>query len=982
MDTNPKSKVLKQKLPFSWIIVSNLCVIVAISLFAQKYVTTALVETSNHSITNLKLAEANENNANISHTIIFPTVILLRKLENALAQFQTELELRSIDAKQNTKSIIDNNKNITGIITKIKTLNSTKLDSDILESLGLTRNKLSQITSSAINTSSKKTLLELFNQSSKVIKDIKKQIEKIESALASTNKEISKTASQNTSNLRNNVTLQNNNVNQLVFGIKWAFVIIAIFVIVAFALFYNLLHKRLANIRKYADDISEGKFNTYINFSSNDAIGDVANSVNHMGESLSKLLNKTKEQAKLSEKAKAEAEDQSWLSESLRILAETTYASTDSHTMAENAIEMISRQLGLTAAEIYLIENNQLNPISNLLSSDISSTYAVDKGIFGQVIRNKEAVSIAETSKSALNVNTGLLKGIPDTVYISPLMFDGEVNGVIELGFIQPPTQSQIQFINQASKLIAFSIHAVEQMKNEELLYVEKGKFKALEKLNLRLEKANQKAESAIRSKSAFLTNMSHEMRTPLTSIIGFGEILLQKNESVETQKKPIENIVSCGKHLLHLINDILDISKIVANEIEIHHQKTSLHKIIDEVRSIIEPQVVSKDLTLSIKIDENLKGDINTDPFRLKQILLQLCDNAIKFTKKGYININVEVDTQNEKIVFLIEDSGIGLTSDQMEHIFELFDQADSSRTRNYGGTGLGLSLSKKLSHLLGGNLSVESQLNQGSQFRLCISTGSNQNLESTIQPADKISTSDKKGTSLNGSVLVAEDTEMNQDLLAMYLETLGVNFDIVENGKLALNKALQGKFDLIIMDMQMPVMDGPTATRELRKKGYEKPIIALTANAMKEDEEIFMAAGCNEFVTKPIDQDRLETLIRNYIPEGDCTESNSVILPIVKKQSKKMDKIRERFVNDVLLDYCIRMQNALREEDWKTLKEELHKLKGTGGNFGYPMLSELCTDIENFLLEKDIEQISHLLESLKVMCLQIIEGIKQQAS
>ncbi|MFQ5412324.1 MAG: ATP-binding protein, partial [Phycisphaerae bacterium] len=419
----------------------------------------------------------------------------------------------------------------------------------------------------------------------------------------------------------------------------------------------------------------------------------------------------------------------------------------------------------------------------------------------------------------------------------------------------------------------------------------------ALRGANLALKEAGAAAEAATQAKSAFLANMSHEIRTPMTAILGFTETLLEPGLSEAERTKAINIIHGNGEHLLAVINDILDISKIEAGKLEIETISCSPIQIIADVCSLMRVRADEKGLPLRVEYDGAIPETIQTDPTRLKQILVNLLGNAIKFTDKGEVRLVARCDcsatvagrwADSPMMAFDIIDSGIGMTPEQKAKLFDAFTQADSSMTRRYGGTGLGLTISKRLAEMLGGDIAIESEPGRGSTFHLMIAAGSLDGVKMIEDPssASAVNSEGAVGAGPGGAeqakaggapkldcrVLLAEDGPDNQRLIAYILKKAGARVTIKENGRLALDAALAASdegspFDVILMDMQMPVMDGYEATRRLRESGYAGPIIALTAHAMSGDRDKCLAAGCDDYARKPIDRKTLIETIRNHV-------------------------------------------------------------------------------------------------------------------
>jgi len=396
-------------------------------------------------------------------------------------------------------------------------------------------------------------------------------------------------------------------------------------------------------------------------------------------------------------------------------------------------------------------------------------------------------------------------------------------------------------------------------------------------------------AEAATIAKSAFLANMSHEIRTPLTAILGFAENLIDINHSEEEKLRAMHTIRRNGKSLLGIINDILDISKIEAGKFEANWNLCEPCKIIAEVHSLIQVQADARGLPLHIEYLGAIPETIHTDSTRLRQILINLIGNAIKFTKTGSVRLVTRLvnDSQNGRaenakdphLQFDVIDTGQGMTAQESAKLFEPFIQADSSRTRRVDGTGLGLTISKRFAILLGGDLNVlETAVGVGSSFRVTVATGSldgvkmiEDPLSATIMPEVVVTLEKATRSDLQAiRILLAEDSADLKWLISLFLKNRGADVSVQENGKYAMDAALAARdsgkpFDVILMDMQMPIMDGYEATTLLRQQGYTAPIIAMTAHAMEGEREACIKIGCDDYISKPLDRKKLIELILN---------------------------------------------------------------------------------------------------------------------
>ena len=409
----------------------------------------------------------------------------------------------------------------------------------------------------------------------------------------------------------------------------------------------------------------------------------------------------------------------------------------------------------------------------------------------------------------------------------------------------------------------------------------------ANKKLKVSVERTRvmaQEAASANESKSAFLANMSHEIRTPMNAIIGFSD-MLTRQQLTEEQTSTVDLIRNSAQALLQLINDILDFSKIEAGKLDTEIIDCSLGNLLAGLESLMRPAAIAKTLEFEILQCEHLPATIKTDPARLRQCLINLVNNAVKFTETGHVYVNVSLmETDNDTFVrFDIEDTGIGIPKDKQTDIFESFSQADGATTRKHGGTGLGLAITRQLTNLLGGNLTVASEEGKGSVFTMTIPTRVDVKSQPTLDKyefAGRIDDEDrnKELPQFSGDILVAEDCKANQMLIIMMLEELGLHPDLAEDGKQAVEKARDGNYDLIFMDMHMPEISGYDATRTLRDQGCKLPIVALTANAMKDDERKCLAAGCSDYLSKPIDHNRLLGILAKYLTTKTPENTTSV--------------------------------------------------------------------------------------------------------
>jgi len=389
---------------------------------------------------------------------------------------------------------------------------------------------------------------------------------------------------------------------------------------------------------------------------------------------------------------------------------------------------------------------------------------------------------------------------------------------------------------------------------------------------------ARRRAEAASRAKSEFLANMSHEIRTPMTSILGYAELLREECSLAahgSAQSDALDIIVKNGHHLLAIINDVLDISKIESGRMEIEEVPVNLRALLAEIRDLLSARAIERGLDLSVEVNPTVPDFVQTDPLRVRQVLLNLVGNALKFTDRGGVRLTLQC--QADRIEFCVRDTGRGMTAEQLARVFDPFTQADASVTRTHGGTCLGLSISRRLATLLGGALTARSAAGVGSDFTLRIPLR-------VCEPPAPLPTVERVDSAdmLRGArILIAEDAAVNRRLVARHIVRAGAVVTEVENGREAVVALSSGQdfaaaladpapFDLVLMDMQMPILDGYSATRMLRARGCRLPILALTAHALASDRAECLAAGCDGFATKPIDRATLLDACASNIRAG----------------------------------------------------------------------------------------------------------------
>ncbi|MBS0203036.1 MAG: response regulator [Planctomycetes bacterium] len=502
---------------------------------------------------------------------------------------------------------------------------------------------------------------------------------------------------------------------------------------------------------------------------------------------------------------------------------------------------------------------------------------------------------------------------------------------------------------------------------------------------------AKERAEAASQAKSSFLANMSHEIRTPLNAILGFADLLrngADRNDEAERQDF-LQTIHHSGEHLLTLVNDILDLTKIEAGQMDYEQLRFSPHQVIAEVMSVMRARAHEKGLALDYHWVGGIPETINSDPARFRQLLLNLIGNAIKFTERGAVQAVARLDVARSELRVDIIDTGIGIPADVCESIFKPFTQADSSVTRRFGGTGLGLSISRHLASGLGGHISVQSEVGKGSTFSVTIATGLLEGIRLLDHPVSDVLGSLKSEPApqrirMDGrSILVVDDGETNRKLIRLVLSRAGANVRLAENGLEAVSIGREEDFDLILMDMQMPLMDGYTAATRLREHGCTRPIVALTAHAMRGDAERCLASGCSDYLTKPINPEKLIEKISQILGGNSAATDSIHVAPSRSDAMISELPMDDHEFAEIVSEFVERFRVKLTEmraarsvDNWELLGELAHWLAGAGGSAGFPCLTNSARELETTLRQNEFGAVDDQLERLDHQLLLITFG------
>jgi PAS domain S-box-containing protein len=547
---------------------------------------------------------------------------------------------------------------------------------------------------------------------------------------------------------------------------------------------------------------------------------------------------------------------------------------------------------------------------------------------------------------------------------------------------------------------IDFSLKPVKNDDGEVVFIIPEGRdITDRKQMEDELLKAKEAAETATEVKSNFLASMSHEIRTPMTAILGYADMLMDPKINASTQNNYAAVIHRNGEHLLALINDILDLSKIEAGKLAIDIRRCSVVSLLADVASVVRPRAEQHGISLTVEYRTEMPETILTDGNRLRQAIINLAGNAVKFTEQGSVRIVASFlsDGGNGKPAVQIQvvDTGIGIHEEALPNLFKPFSQADSTVFRKYGGTGLGLAISRQIAQMLGGNLTVTSTFGKGSTFTLTASTGDLDGVGMLKSPAETVldvarQSSLTQPAMLEGvRVLLAEDGFDNRRLIEMVLRKAGANITSVENGRLAVEKAMAELFDVILMDINMPEMDGYEATRLLRSRGYDRPILALTANAMAGDSDKCREAGCNEHLAKPIDRVQLvhsvATFAGRLIDEHVGHEPTSSTACDVPSDD---DVVVSQYADDpdfatVLAGFMARLEpqldamyNAFADQRFDELRRQAHRLRGSGGSYGFPTLTDAAKILEDAAKAQDMAAVHAALNAVDGSIRAVLRG------
>lgn len=665
-----------------------------------------------------------------------------------------------------------------------------------------------------------------------------------------------------------------------------------------------------------------------------------------------------------------------------------------------------------------------------LLRSDFCRIIAVDSN--GQPESTSEGLRPCLSKVLSLNKATAADSPSREfrSLVLCPVIVRGVTTAIIAVGNTEVRNlfgENELRIITFVATICGASLENAEGLMklrglNENLEQIVHDRTAAVEARSRELQKtaedllatqgqlahARDAAEVANQAKSDFLAHMSHEIRTPIGAVLGFTELLFNSPDPLtRQQRKQLQRVQSNGSHLLQLLNDLLDLSKIEAGQLSIEILPCPIVELLSEIVAAMESRAIDKGIQLGLSATTKLPAVIQTDPTRLRQIITNLLSNSIKFTSEGRVDLVLELLPQTEQLNIHVRDTGVGIDEAVVESIFNPFQQADESVNRNYGGTGLGLPISRKLSEALGGQLTVESKEGEGSTFTACLGTGPLNEFEFVTLADLEASVAEQPEASgtridLEGySILVADDVSANREFIRQTLNTAGASVRCAVDGQDAVNQYRKDRPDLILMDMRMPVLDGYSAVTILRREGATLPIIALTANGLAEDEQRCRDVGCTGYLTKPISMGRLLAGVASHLGKlaageysGDSAmqEAELEVRATLKAQkplhnllgSNSVTVPDDPFFRELSIDLIAKiteampsMRAAMEDGDLETIQDQAHWMKGTGGTVGLPSITELGARLEDSARNGDVDAIPVTLQDLQGNILSIARAL-----
>ncbi|WP_372767612.1 response regulator [Pseudoalteromonas sp.] len=729
----------------------------------------------------------------------------------------------------------------------------------------------------------------------------------------------------------------------------------------AIALYQLLLNKHADELNEDSLTLAHSNIAVALN-----AIGESENAIKHLN-SAKQLLSTQQDTYQLASVELNLADSYIWLSDFQQARVHIV-AAADLNTQLNNPTLSFSLAyhrsriaVALNEPDIALTQINKAIEIAKKYNyrNDLQRAYAQALIVYGAnnliekayALREQQLLIINEINEQTMKELLAKEQSKEDRIHLEDRVSKLEKEKQIQQLAIEKSKQQRIFFL-VAGLLIILLIVAAQRRAHER---------KAKKQLELivaqrtaELQKTSEDLRHASLVKSKFLANMSHEIRTPLTAIIGHSEAMSNSHYDMRNFNKDLNIINNNGKHLLDLINDILDISRIEENKLELDISTFNLNCLIDDISAMFATLAEKKHIQFQIinSLDDDFA--INADQFRLKQILLNLCSNAVKFTDKGSVTLSIRETFTGVR--FNVIDTGIGMEEKQLEEIFDSFTQGDSSISRRFGGSGLGLCLSEQLANLMSGSISVTSEINKGSEFTLHL----NVDKSKLVKPSNQLQHDDK--TIFEGNVLIAEDHDDNRELIKRLLTHLGLTVVAVANGKEAVEACITQRFDLVLLDIQMPVLDGIGALKQLKRSGYGQPIVAITANTMQHEISSYLELGFADHIKKPLEQDNFISTLKKYVSYDSKQRSHKAVNFATKIDNSDLSAN----FSAGLAEEKASLKALYLEQNWQELQQALHKLRGAAAMFNYHSIEQAADYFEKALKYNDKEAYPEAFEGI----------------
>jgi PAS domain S-box-containing protein len=653
----------------------------------------------------------------------------------------------------------------------------------------------------------------------------------------------------------------------------------------------------------------------------------------------------------------------------------------------ESLLDLGMRVFGMEMASLNRLVQGELE-VSHARSNCSGSPlrpglrFALDISCCGDVIASGQPVYFSDASASKWRDHPGVRLHQLEAFCSTRMTVNGEVIGTLCFASSRPTrplTERDVNLINLFSRWLGNEIASAQQ--------------------KVALARAKETAEAANRYKSEFLANMSHEIRTPMSAIVGYSGMMNRPNQKSDDYRQWARQISRNADHLLAILNDILDLSRIEAGRMDIAPEDCCPVHIVEQVVSMMRAPAQEKALALRTEYQTEMPRSIRVDPVRLRQILLNLVSNAVKFTERGEVVLRAAVECRDGRASLRLEvvDTGIGIPAEHLEAVFGTFSQVRRPGAVSQGGTGLGLDISRRLARLLGGDIDVESTVDIGSTFRLRLELDAEAARD--LAPASELTLDDESIDSADAwsirapdfagrSFLIADDNADNRRIIMFLLADCGAELIQVSDGAQAIEAveqritSLRRPFDVVLMDMQMPVIDGYVATKTLRERGFALPVIALTAQAMSGDAQRCRAHGCDGYVSKPIvPGDLYAAIARHVTPAPPPPAVERILYPGGRIDDPGFRPILESFIRG-LPDSLARIRKARAASDAIELRSLAHRLAGTGSNFGYPQLTKAARAAEAAIRERGSANASAILDALEATVEAVLTGWEQSLS